>query len=88
MLGCPLRLLCRRAFVDEVDNTHVGDARVRLETNLTGTTVAVAHLDMVRLNLRAELAQAVFVQLRECETTVASEAAAAYTLRQEYLRGA
>ena len=80
--------LCRRALVDEIDDAHVGDACVRLETDLAGAAVRVAHLDVVRLDLRTELAQSVFVELGEGETTVAGEATAAYALRQEDVRGA
>ena len=35
-------LLLRRTLVDEIDDTHVRDACVRLETDLTGTAIGVA----------------------------------------------
>jgi hypothetical protein len=43
--------LCCRTLIDEIDNTHIGYPRVRLETYLAGAAVAVAHLDMGNTHL-------------------------------------
>ena len=79
--------LLRRTLVDEIDDTHVRDACVRLEADLTGTAIGVAHLDMVGLDLWTEFAQTILIEFWEGESPVASEAAAAYALWQINLRG-
>jgi len=45
-------LLCRRTLIHQVHDTHIRNTCVRLQTNLTGTAIAIAHLDMVLLYLR------------------------------------
>ena len=67
-------------LVDQIDDAHVGDAGIRFQANLAGAAVGVAHFDMVGLYLRTKLAQAVFVQLREGEATVAGKATTANSL--------
>ena len=49
LLGC-----C--TLIDQIDNAHVRNARIRLQTYLAGTAVRIAHLNVVGLDLRAELA--------------------------------
>ena len=81
-----ISLFRRCAFIDEIDDTHIRDTRIRFETNLTSSAVRIAHLDVVGLDLWTELSQTVLVQLGERKASVASKAATAHTLRQEDLR--
>ena len=75
-------LLSCRTLVDEIDDVHIRNTRIRLESDLAGSAVRIAHLDVVRLNLWTQFTQAVLVEFWECESSVASESAAAYALRQ------
>ena len=76
-----LFLSCR-TLVYQIDDVHVRDARVGLKAYLTRPAVGIAHFDVVSLNLRAQLAQSVLVEFRECKATVAGEAATANALWQ------
>ena len=67
----------------QIDNAHIRDTCVRLQANLAGTAVRIAHLDVISLDLRTELAQAVLIELREGETAIASETTATHALGQE-----
>ena len=66
-------------------NVQIRDTCVGFQTDLTGTAVGVANLNMILLDLRTELAQAIAVQLWEGEATVTGEAAAAHTLWNQHI---
>ena len=83
-----LNSLWRRTLIHQIDDAHIRYARICFKTNLAGSTIGIAHLYMVSLNLRTELTKTVFVQFREGETSVTSEAATTHTLRQEDVRRA
>ena len=68
----------RRAEVHQIDDAHVGDAGVGFQTNLAGTAIGGAHLNLFLLNLRAELPQTELVELGEGESAVTGKAAAAH----------
>ena len=74
-LGC-------RTFVYEVYDIHIRNTRIRLQSYLAGTTIRIAYLDMVLLNLWAQLTQPIPVEFREGEASVASKAATPNALRQ------
>ena len=80
------QLFVRRTLIDQVDNAHVWNTCVCLQTNLAGTAVRVAHLNVIGLDLRTQLAKAIFIQLRERKASVASKATTAHALRQEDIR--
>lgn len=51
-----LNSLWRRTLINEIDNTHIWYASIRLKTDFTSSTVRVAYLDVISLNLWTELA--------------------------------
>ena len=85
VLGIYLFRCC--TFIDQIDDAHVRNARVRLKADFAGAAIGVAYLNVVGLNLWTELAQTVLVELREGEATVTGKAATADALGQEDIRG-
>ena len=74
-----------RAFVDQIDDAHIGDAGVALKANLTCSAVGVTHFDMMLLYLRTKFAECIAVHLRIGESPVAREATATHPLWQIYI---
>ena len=68
-----------------MDNVQIGDACIGLKTDLTGTAVGVADLNLMGFDLGLQLAQTIAVQLWEGETTVTGKAAAAHTLWNQHV---
>ena len=78
ILKSQFSILLRRALIHQIYDAHIGDAGVRLQTYLTGAAVGIPHLDVVLLDLRAQLPESIAVHLGEGEATVAGEAATAH----------
>ena len=72
--------------IDKVDNAHIGDASVRLQSDFTSTTIGVAYFNMIGFDLWTELAQTILVEFWESKSPIASEATATHALRQEDIR--
>ena len=77
--------LCRRTLIDQIDNTHIRYASIGLQTDFTGSAVRLAHLNMVRLDLGMQFTQAILIQFREGESSVARESATPYPFREEHI---
>ena len=77
--------LCCCTLVDEVDDTHIRDARIRFETDFTGAAIGIAHLDMVDLNLRTEFAETIFIEFGEREPAVACESTTSDAFGEKYV---
>ena len=76
-----LNSLWRRTLINQIDDAHIRYARICLKTNLTGSTIGIAHLNMVSLNLRTELTKTILVEFGEGKAPIASKTATPYPLR-------
>ena len=55
------RLFGSCTLIHQIDNAHIRDTRIRFQTDFAGTTLGLAHLDLVGLNLWTELTETVLV---------------------------